>query len=58
MRPDKGIKVDPELAKLKDEVTQLNFEVEKMWKVLLDMQRKMGELENLIRMSRSENLIQ
>ena len=58
MRPDKGTKVDPGLAKLKDEVTQLNFEVEKMWKVLLDMQRKMGELENLIRMSRSENLIQ
>jgi hypothetical protein len=50
--------IDPQIIKLKDEVTQLNFEIEKMWKILLNMQSKIGELENFIRTNLSKNLLQ
>lgn len=52
------IEEDPKLRQLKDEITQLNFEVEKMWKVLLDMQKNMGALENIIRSASVNTLLQ
>jgi len=39
----------PKRPGIEDEMQQLEYELQKQWKVILDMQKKIAELETLIR---------